>query len=38
MSCLPMFSRSYNRMRDEHIVEMSPAGHSVGAAAAAAGA
>ena len=24
MSCLPMFARSYNQMRDEHVVEMSP--------------
>jgi hypothetical protein len=23
MSCLPMFARSYNQMRDEHIIEMS---------------
>ncbi len=34
MSCLPMFSRSYNRMRDEHIVEMTPANHSLGGGAA----
>ncbi len=23
MSCFPMFARSYNQMRDEHIIEMS---------------
>jgi hypothetical protein len=39
MSCLPMFARSYNQMRDEHVVDMSPVRASArgGAAAAAAG-
>ena len=29
MGCLPMFSRSYNQMQDDHIVEVSPARSSL---------
>jgi hypothetical protein len=38
MSCLPMFARSYNQMRDEHVVDMSPVRASVGGGGAAAAA
>ena len=38
MTCLPMFARSYNQMRDEHVIEMSHARTSLGGAAAAAAA
>jgi hypothetical protein len=34
MSCLPMFARSYNQMRDEHVVEMPPARAPLGGGAA----